>query len=105
MTPADELRTAVEKLRTLAERVNDDLSLVDDPNDPNDPNGPLEAHWTQASRNELGPIWGAYAAAMHPGVGLAIADWMEETARNAEPFGKINARAVAVARAINGTNP
>ncbi|MER7813836.1 hypothetical protein [Streptomyces sp. NPDC096153] len=37
------------------------------------------------------------------GARLPLADWLDETARYAEPFGEINATALAVARAINGS--
>lgn len=39
--------------------------------------------------------------------GLAgpVADWLDETAWIAEPIGPINARALAVARAVNGSQP
>ncbi|WP_370667066.1 hypothetical protein [Streptomyces sp. IBSBF 2507] len=36
---------------------------------------------------------------------LPLADWLDETARNAEPFGAIGAHALAVARQINGSQP
>lgn len=37
------------------------------------------------------------------GARLPLADWLDETARNAEPVGSINACALATARAINGS--
>lgn len=37
------------------------------------------------------------------GARLPLADWLDETARNAEPFGAINTHALATARAINAT--
>jgi hypothetical protein len=33
--------------------------------------------------------------------GPELADWLDETARDAEPLGVINARAIEAARAIN----
>lgn len=37
------------------------------------------------------------------GARLPLADWLDETARNSEPFEQINHHALAVARAILGT--
>lgn len=42
-----------------------------------------------------------YIAAMHPTVGLALANWLDSAAEDAEQIGPDH-RAVAVARAING---
>jgi hypothetical protein len=42
-----------------------------------------------------------YSAAMHPDVGLALADWLDSAAEDAEQIGPDH-RALAVARAING---
>lgn len=42
-----------------------------------------------------------YIAATHPGVGAALADWLESAAVDAEQIGPDH-RALAVARAIHG---
>ncbi|MEU5624248.1 hypothetical protein [Streptomyces tendae] len=119
MNPADELRTAADKLRKLATAAtpgpwrNHDTHLGQHGHTATVLSGegndtdlrawlPSQNHepWdeTRNVRNDA-----AYIAAMDPGVGTALADWLEETARNSEPFETINARALAVARAINGT--
>lgn len=43
-----------------------------------------------------------YIAAMHPGVGEALADWLDSAVVDAEQIG-VDYRALAVARQINGT--
>lgn len=101
-TLADELRTAAETLRRLAEAATPS---------PWTETGIGDFGWTVGSPtrsiaetedNEQGRTDAAYIAAMHPGIGVALADWLDETARNSEPFGSINTRAVEMARAING---
>jgi hypothetical protein len=42
-----------------------------------------------------------YIAAMHPGVGVALADWLDSAAEDAEQIGP-DPHAIATARAING---
>ncbi|MEV5977531.1 hypothetical protein [Streptomyces sp. NPDC052114] len=139
-SPTDELRTAAEKLRTLATAASTD----------ND--GTPTAHWHTA------PLWpdnddgtrylfgdhltrddgrriswplllrggrqlhqsymhgqhADYAAAMDPTVGLALADWLDTAAEHCRlgyvccdngPCDEIAAPALAVARAINGSQP
>ena len=71
-TPADELRTAAQTLRT--------------------------ARFT-------GAMTATPTAAALIRARLPLADWLDETARNAEPIGVINAHALAVARAVNETEP
>lgn len=104
-TPAEELRTAAEKLRGLAATATDG---------PWHQSGIGDEGWTIASADqfiaetedsEKGRADADHIAAMHPAVGLALADWLGETARNAEPFGPISHHAVNVARAINGGQP
>jgi hypothetical protein len=108
-TSADELRTAAEKLRALASKATTGIC----------PDWIYNAvrHVARNCQIECShddhqdweqPEWDRYAdspfiSAMHPRVGLALADWLDETARNAEPFGEINTHAVETARAINGT--
>lgn len=84
-TPADELRTAAQRLRELA------TDATDGPWTPDDPN----TRWGDDGDHQLvgggkilatfdsdynGPLNTAYAAAMHPGVGTALADWLDTTA-------------------------
>ncbi|MFJ3834477.1 hypothetical protein ACIPY6_03050 [Streptomyces sp. NPDC090054] len=106
MTPADELRAAAEKLRTLAAEAS-------------------PAPWTAnrwgnvetAGYEEVAEVWPLRAkphanadhiAAMHPGVGTALADWLDATASYytpgpAHPTHVVHA--LAVARAILGSQP
>lgn len=44
----------------------------------------------------------AYIATMHPGVGLALADWLDDAATWAEETGNVDRHALTVARLING---
>ncbi|MGW2721387.1 hypothetical protein [Streptomyces sp. NPDC001492] len=104
-TPAEELRTAADKLRTLAgdatpgpwrqSGIGDYGWSVDTP----------DVFIAETEDSEKGRADADHIAAMHPAVGLALADWLDETARNAEPFGTISHHAVNVARAINGGQP
>lgn len=104
MTPAEELRAAAEKLRALAAEAS-------------------EAPWTvnrwgnveSADFSEAAEVWpiqakpgndAAYIAAMHPGVGTTLADWLHTAAANASALTWPNQfieSALAVARAINGS--
>lgn len=110
-TPADELRTAAERLRRLAATATP---------------GPWEGVVDDHGRGEVdASVWadsinyyitekvssGArhqadahYIAAMHPGVGAALADWLQSEAELLanDDFPAIHAHALAVARAING---
>lgn len=72
MNPADELRTAADKLR--------------------------QARFPAA-------MTATASTAALISARLPLADWLDETARSAEPFGVIGTHALAVARAINGTAP
>lgn len=120
-TPADELRTAAEKIRDLATRTNTTLERND-------------IQWTdltvsdKAYRATASPmVWSQYAATTHPGVGLALAEWLEHEAAGHEAVQSLGdltselliemeqvesearfvhstlPQALAVARAINGT--
>ncbi|MFD6113637.1 hypothetical protein ACFWG0_26490 [Streptomyces yangpuensis] len=127
MTPAAELRAAAEQLRRLAAdatagpwRQHDthlDLgghtaTVLTDRDDLNKTE--LIAWvptWTHQPWDESRNAWNnaAYMAAMHPGVGAALADWLEREARQETytlaEFGHRSAcpEALAVARAINGS--
>lgn len=50
------------------------------------------------------PTVADYIAVMHPGVGAALADWLESAAVDAEQIG-VDFRALAVAREINRIAP
>src|SRR5690606_13095363 len=72
---ADRLRETAKALRELAEAAYTPEALT--------PYGdkwigpkPRET-WPDQARDYLGGEWGEYVATMHPGVGLALADWLE----------------------------
>lgn len=107
--PADELRAAAEKLRILVAAVDHDMAA-----NPYWSSGehPPHAHPTLYARGVdggLGGPAGAFAAAMHPGVGVVLADWLDCEARtwdnpaDGEPVTERDEHALAVARALNGT--
>lgn len=121
-TPADELRAAATRIRALAENApaapwrlewqNQELQLIDSAHSPNYP----IAEWTYAvatwepdaseQRAECDTSAPDYIAAMHPVVGLALADWLEYEAGRIERLhghGAVTyapAPALAVARAL-----
>lgn len=123
MSPADELRTAAEKIRRLVADLpangwsnrpwhveecsdTDDMSpcpcivAQGEYREFDQPQEPLIQYVADAETIEHG----AYIAAMHPGVGTALADWLEWQVRaHAEASVAIPDAAFAVARAINGT--
>ena len=133
-TPADELRTAAETLRKLAadatpapwtwKRWHSDTCPADC-DDPTcfllivgSPCGPVgdadvdrEVFAVERSVQERGESDADYIAAMHPGVGLALADWLESTAESLDATTHpgwqetVSPHALAVARAINGGQP
>jgi hypothetical protein len=123
-TPADELRTAASRLRQLADQAtpapwtwkrwhSDDCRT--DCDDPTcfllivgSPHGPVgdadvdrDVFAVERSVQERGEGDAAYIAAMHPGVGLALADWLGSAAEDAEQIGADH-RALTVARKILG---
>lgn len=120
MTPAEELRAAAEKLRTLTK-------AVDAPDLPdqswhveacaNKETGDCPCIVAQGTCDlEYGPVaalyiadaetpeLAAYIAAMGPPVALALADWLDSAAVDAEQIGPDH-RALAVARALLGGGP
>lgn len=128
MTAADELRTAAEKIRKLAADLpangwgnrpwhveecsdTDDMSpcpcivAQGEYRDFDQPQEPMIQYVADAETIEHG----AYIAAMHPGVGTALAAWLESwTGIDLYEAGSLpeDARhALAVARTINGTAP
>jgi len=109
MTPADELAAAAAKIRALASDATEGPWMAEDPNqqwgDDQDHRlvggGKILATF---SSDHNGPLNAMYAAAMHPGVTLALADWLDSDARDAREIGP-DPHALAVARAINGSQP
>jgi hypothetical protein len=108
-TAAAELRTAAEKIRALTAALGDCRGpwyVVNREQRPYpqriDNIGVPYIVASTTTDPSHPPTIADYIAAMHPGVGAALANWLDETARNAEPFGPINTRAVEMARAING---
>lgn len=109
-TPADELRAAADKLRALASTATDG---------PWHQKGIGDEGWTVTSANrfiaetedsEKGRADADWIATMHPGVGNALADWLDlfaNTEFDPEATIQVTDRshecALAVARAINGT--
>jgi len=127
-TPADELRTAADTLRKLtgalpandwgnrpwhAEECNDTDDMSSCPcivaqgeyREFDQPQIPLIQYVADAET----PEFAAYIAAMHPGVGLALADWLElfantefDPAATVQETDRSHECALTVARAING---
>ena len=114
--PAEELRAAAARLRATATAAGGDTWQAD-----HFPEGTIvrRAGSTQslfrlaADGNRAAgtpyvlPAIGDQIAAMHPGVGLALADWLDDTASQLDvmPFPVTHAPALAVARAILGGRP
>ncbi|CAL9647524.1 hypothetical protein [Streptomyces sp. enrichment culture] len=107
-TPAQELRTAANKIRTLAKAIStpderDQVFHADGTDVTQGCTGRYDVATTQTT--ELAD----YIAAMHPGVGTALADWLDATAAtldaNTHPGWQdtVAPHSLAVARAINGT--
>ena len=130
-TPSDELRTAAQRLRKLADdatpgpwqrplntryKATVTGALPEGERgswlDGIDPTTGEREHCTVA----MVPTWSngrhsrqrggrdlEYIAAMHPTVGLVLADWLDSAAEDAEQIG-VDHRALAVARSILGTD-
>jgi hypothetical protein len=125
-TPADELRTAAQMLRSLAEaatpgpwRQHDThlgqyghtATVLSGEGNASELRAWLPS-FDQESWSERRNVWAdaAYISAVHPGVGLALADWLDHHAAmsnrlqslvDGAPDGRDHP-ALAVARAING---
>jgi hypothetical protein len=125
-TPAGELRTAAEKLRALATAASTDpdgtptANWHTQPRRPDDDTSGHHLYGDHLTRDDGRTIsWpllnrggspqrpsymhaqhAAYAAAMGPTVGIALADWLDSAAEDAEQIGP-DPHAVATARAIN----
>ncbi|WP_318201088.1 hypothetical protein [Streptomyces sp. SCL15-4] len=126
MTPAEEIRTAAQRLRTLATAASTDTDRTPTahwhtkPCWPNDGNGPRYLYGDHLTRDDGRTIsWpllnrggspqrpsymhgqhADYAAAMDPTVGLALADLLDDLA-DGDDEGVVNPWALAVARALN----
>jgi hypothetical protein len=111
-TPADELRTAADKVRSLITFLGNNRGPwsvhVPDSGYPQTVNNVgvpyLVATCYEGPEIPLFTI-APYIAAMHPGVGAALADWLDTAAANAAALTWPNdfiERALAVARQING---
>lgn len=137
MTPAEELTAAAEKLRALATAASTDSSgrptahwdvryqpgvlpgappqrdrgcaliATDGGNDVRLLGG--GSNGSRGSTPSIGPDHGRYAAAMDPGVGAALADWLDEVAErlavttHPDWQDTVEPHALAVARRILGT--
>ena len=108
MNPADELRTAAEKIRTLSKAISA----------PDERDQVFHAEGTDVTQGRTGLYDVAttqtteladYIAAMHPGVGTALAAWLESWTGiemyEAHALPEDARHALAVARAINGSAP
>lgn len=120
--PADLLRAAAEKIRTLAKAIEapdlpdqtwhteecaneergDCPCIVAQGRYPAEPSGAMQPVYYVADAET--PEVASYLAAMHPGVGAALADWLDSAAEDAEQIGP-DYRALAVARHILGSQP
>lgn len=133
LSPADELRSAAQTLRRLAAEAtpapwtwkrwhSDDCRAdCDDPScfllivgSPHglvgDADVDRDVFAVERSVHERGESDAAYIAAMHPGVGAALADWLETAATYADKWpadhmanSPFRQGGLAVARAINGS--
>ena len=107
-TPADELRAAAEKLRALADAATPG---------PWEQTGIGDYGWTvttpgthvaETDDSDRGRADADWIAAMHPGVGLALADWLDLAATEYDPAADVQETdrshdaALAVARAVLG---
>lgn len=108
-TPADELRTAAARIRELAAKATSGICpdwvysavrhVARNCAGSFECRHPEHQGWDQ-------PEWdryddSPYIAAMHPGVGSALAAWLDSAAVDAREIGA-NPQALALARAING---
>jgi hypothetical protein len=123
VNPADELRTAAQKIRDLTKAIHapdlpDQSWHTEECADDEQGNCPCIVAQGVCNTDDgfVQPLYyvadaetpecAAYIAALHPGVGAALADWLEASADYASvsvghPTHVV--RAFAVARAINGT--
>lgn len=99
MTPEQTLTAAATKLREAATAAQHDVTTADFWSC-----YPPATAWQDGLLNGFGGVAGDYAALMRPGVGTAIADWLDSAAEDATQIGADH-RALAVARAILGEQP
>lgn len=122
-TPTEELRAAADKLRALATAARTDGHGRDistwtshhasehdarlrGPGHVDIIRGGSSGPHGRGVRPHLHPPVADYIAAMQPSIGLALADWLDATARAAHDEGAaFLEEAHAVARAINGSRP
>lgn len=88
---------SAEKLRAAAERLRQIIHALD----PWDDEDSGYCTWGDAHRGDDGT---AYIAAMHPGVGLAVADWLDDAAAWMDIPRTVNhdAKAIEIADLILG---
>ncbi|MFI1562166.1 hypothetical protein ACH4ZX_03730 [Streptomyces sp. NPDC020490] len=109
MTPAEEIEAAAVKLRSLVTDATEGPWHTCDPNirwgDDRDHRlvggGKILAKFNNGHN---GPLNADYVAAMHSGVGEKLTRWLRSAARDAREIGP-DPHALAVARAINGSQP
>jgi hypothetical protein len=102
-TPADELRAAAETLRTAATAADTKRPAPWTPGAAGSVLSPREGgvDYVTGYTINSGPQIAAYIALMHPDVGHALADLIDDQA-DGDDEGVINPWALAVARALNG---
>ena len=106
-TAADELRAASARLRELARAVDADISTNPYWASKKHPPHDYPNLYARGVDNGLGGPAGTYAAIMGPGLGRALADWLDMTATSlaasTHPEWQecVAADALAVARQIN----
>lgn len=98
-TPADELRTAAQILRPLAEAAQRDLETGD-----YWASYPKDSAWYDGLTNGMGGASGDLAGALPPAAVIELARWLQSAARDAVEIGP-DPHAVAVARAVNAARP
>lgn len=108
MTPADLLRAAATKLREAANLHGDPGPWIVKQGNGflrvGPPGRPAGKGWRSSAGADLPEErrdTAEYIALMHPGVGTALADWLDSAAEDAEQIGP-DPRALATARAILG---
>lgn len=114
MTPAEEIKQAADKLKALTgdatkgpwHSENTNTRWGEDHDHHIVGGGKILATF---SNGHNGPLNAMYAAAMHPGVGEALAKWLDSWTgtelNEAAALPEDAQHALAVARAINGSQP
>lgn len=106
-SPADELTAAAHKLRSLAATASDGPWHQSGIGDQGWTVGSPHQFIAETEDSEKGRADAEYIAAMHPGVGEKIARWLEREAFRVLHNGRDGElhHAIAIARAINGSQP